>query len=1156
MGYVKSFVVCLFVSAALAFSGIPAMAGTDVLTETERQWLTGRAKIRIGVMDAWPPMNFLDDNGIPSGIGADYVREMNRLLDGRLEMVPGPFKTGMEMVKQGALDALMDITPKPERKKVFHFTRVYLDIPHVIVGPRDGAFYRSEEDLAGKTLALEEGFYNNTYFQNKYPDVKIRNYPDTARALDAVARGEADAYAGNRAIAAYIMEKELMAALRFHGRLQKPGSVLAIGVRKDLPELAAILDKALAAVSSSQKRRIMARYVSVTDRAERPTASQPPVMSYKNLVGLGVVLIVLIAAVFFILIKVIRQERVAVSFGSSWFRAMVVAGLSVFILVVAGLGLLLTERTRQAVLKDAESHLGLVLSLIQDRTDMWLEERTALMRRLGKDPQLVAVTRRLLEVPPDRQSLLASGALADARAFFRASPDIFRHIGFFIINPDRISIGSMRDANLGTRNLIADQYPELVERAFQGEAGFIPPMTSDVPLAGGGSRDGHPPTIFFISPVQDVDGKILAVMTLRIDPVRDLAKLTRSPGRWETDDVYAFDRGGRMISPSRFEGQLREIGLMGPDQSSSLTMEIRDPGGDLTQGFRPEKDAGEWPLTRMAEQALVLRHHMSDQGILNGVSGMGIDMDGYRDYRGVRVFGAWLWNRDLDMGLAAEIDVAEVMAGFKRIRMTVFAILGGTLALSVFSVLLVLVLGERTRKTLEKARNDLEETVAERTMALQENQERFAALLESAPDAMVVSDESGTIVLVNSRTEQLLEYDRSELLGESVDMLVPLDKRKDHPENRHRYLSDAGIRQKGAEGLELTAQSKCGSLISVEISLSPIESRSGTLVVASIRDITERKQAEEALRASEENFRQILESVGDGIFGVDTDGCVSFMNPSALRLLGYDADELIGRPIHDQIHHTHKDGNPFPVENCPMYLAYTRGDHAQVSNEMLWRKDGSGFDVEYSAVPMMKGRKISGAVITFRDITRRKEIESALASERKQLQNILDTSPVGVAIFTKHRVHFANPRFVDMFGVREGETVPELYVKPEERERVWKTLCGGSRIENREVKMYGKNRRIRDMLVTYMPMDIEGERGSLGWVLDITDRKRAEREIRDRFEELNRFRQLAVGRENRMIQLKEEINELARRLGEDARYKIVTAGDTMLSNTEESDGNA
>ena len=106
------------------------------LTDKELKWLTAHPKITIGVMDNWPPMDFIDSTGTPAGIGIDYIKAMNRFLGGRLTTVPGPFSENLQKVITGELNAIMDITPRPDRKKFLNFTSAYIDIPHVIVGPK------------------------------------------------------------------------------------------------------------------------------------------------------------------------------------------------------------------------------------------------------------------------------------------------------------------------------------------------------------------------------------------------------------------------------------------------------------------------------------------------------------------------------------------------------------------------------------------------------------------------------------------------------------------------------------------------------------------------------------------------------------------------------------------------------------------------------------------------------------------------------------------------------------------------------------------------------------------------------------------------------------------------------------------------------------
>lgn len=234
------------------------------LTDAERDWLARHPRIQVGIMDAWPPLNYLDQSKTPQGIGAEYLAALNKRLGGALVPVPAPFKENYDRVLNGHLDAIMDITQRPDREALFNFTRPYIVIPHAIVGRKGGEYFKNEQYLSGKTIALERGFYNVTYFKNNYPAVKIREFASTSEALDAVSRGEADAYAGNRAVIVYLIEKELLNNLRLMGKLTEPNSTLQFGTQKGNPLLASILDKALASMTSEEERAIRQKWLQET----------------------------------------------------------------------------------------------------------------------------------------------------------------------------------------------------------------------------------------------------------------------------------------------------------------------------------------------------------------------------------------------------------------------------------------------------------------------------------------------------------------------------------------------------------------------------------------------------------------------------------------------------------------------------------------------------------------------------------------------------------------------------------------------------------------------------------------------------------------------------------------------------------------------------
>lgn len=258
------------------------------LRPKDKIWLDKHPVIKIGIMNAWPPLNYVDTNGLPKGIGVDFLDEINKHLNGAIKIVPAPFVKNYNAVKEKKLDAVMDITPKKEREAFFHFTQPYLIIPHVIVGRKDGPYFNSVKELTGKKVALEKGFYNVSYFRKMNPGIIIKKYPSTSEALGAVSRREADVYAGNRTVAIYLMEQELITNLQLQGRIETPPVALSIGVRRDWPELASILNRLFDSFTPEKKSQIQQKWLSITMNPislsveERKWLKKNPVITVHN----------------------------------------------------------------------------------------------------------------------------------------------------------------------------------------------------------------------------------------------------------------------------------------------------------------------------------------------------------------------------------------------------------------------------------------------------------------------------------------------------------------------------------------------------------------------------------------------------------------------------------------------------------------------------------------------------------------------------------------------------------------------------------------------------------------------------------------------------------------------------------------------------------
>ena len=275
--------------------------------------------------------------------------------------------------------------------------------------------------------------------------------------------------------------------------------------------------------------------------------------------------------------------------------------------------------------------------------------------------------------------------------------------------------------------------------------------------------------------------------------------------------------------------------------------------------------------------------------------------------------------------------------------------------------------GKRAAQTV--IRDVTEQRMAER---------RFRDLLESAPDAMVIVNEEGRILLANKQTERIFGYEREELLGEPLGLLLPEAFRDRHAERVRHFFANPEARPMGT-GLELYALRKDGTEFPVEIGLSPIETSDGLLVTSTIRDVTEQKKAEQALRRSRQRWRSLVEHHPNAVF-ITIDGEVQYANPATASLFGADeSDALIGRSVFefllDEVHAT--------IRN--RIAMVERGEPTPALQHPLIGCDGVARIVEVSSVPIVyKGQE---AVQTVgRDVTEQHRYEERLVEAKDEAE--------------------------------------------------------------------------------------------------------------------------------------------------------------------------
>ncbi len=228
------------------------------------------------------------------------------------------------------------------------------------------------------------------------------------------------------------------------------------------------------------------------------------------------------------------------------------------------------------------------------------------------------------------------------------------------------------------------------------------------------------------------------------------------------------------------------------------------------------------------------------------------------------------------------------------------------------------------------------------------------------------------ILWANPCFEHMLGYNKREMTGQPT---------------QHNFISEEACREFGEQAYPLLHAGKIyhtrlehrrkdGSLIWVNVSGAMLSMTSGESLWTFL-DITDRKQAETALQNSNQRLNLLLDSMAEGAFGIDRQGHCTFVNQSFLRMLGYDrADQIIGRHLHELIHHSHRDGTNHAVSECSIYQSLSHHDGEHCADDVFWRSDSTALDVEYWSRPIENNGMISGAIVTFIDITRRREMEA------------------------------------------------------------------------------------------------------------------------------------------------------------------------------------
>jgi PAS domain S-box-containing protein len=276
---------------------------------------------------------------------------------------------------------------------------------------------------------------------------------------------------------------------------------------------------------------------------------------------------------------------------------------------------------------------------------------------------------------------------------------------------------------------------------------------------------------------------------------------------------------------------------------------------------------------------------------------------------------------------------------------------------------------------------------------------------------------------------------------------------------------------------------------------------------ALVVDVTEQREAERRLEQLQQQRTAILLAAGAGIYGLDLDGRVTFLNRAATLIAGWQEGDLIGQPMHPRLHHSHADGAPYDPEACPIYRTIKTGVSSRSDQDVFWRQDGTNFPVEYCSSPIqLEDGSVRGVVVTFRDITERRRTEQALRESEARFRAIFEQAAVGVAQIDTRTGRFlrVNRKYGEIVGLSETAMIESTFMALTHPEDLPADLDNMARLVAGKIRTFTMDKRyLRPdgstvwVALTVSPLWAPGEHpdAHIAVVEDITVRKQTEERL-------------------------------------------------------------
>lgn len=463
----------------------------------------------------------------------------------------------------------------------------------------------------------------------------------------------------------------------------------------------------------------------------------------------------------------------------------------------------------QDQLKD---NLFTVLATKLHLLNSWTEQHESNTRMWANTPSTRLAAQELVRIAnasksgPRYKSLQNAPPQQQLQDWFANVRENTHYQDFFIVDRQGYILASNSTNTLRESQPLSRQQI-FFDKIWQGHAALSQPEISEIPLPDAkGKLKAGLARQYVGAPVYDNRQRIIAALVYLLDPLQGFNNIFTRHNIHYQGEVFVFNQQGFFLSTSRFDNQMRQSGLL-KDRSSMLHLKVKLPG------FRSSATG----LNQLWDDNIALH------------------LDQYNNYRNMPVIGAWAWNKDLNLGIAVEFDAAAAKQNLTQVTVAMFGL--SVLLLGITSLFFYITQLQRKQRI---------------TQAL------LPSLVEASTEAMLSVNKQGRVIYANSRVSDLLGYEPDEIIGNSIEMLIPEALRDIHQHHRHQFMKNPQRRPMG-NGMELHAQHKNGDVVLVEVSLNPYSNKDDSGVTVSLRDVSVQEQLKSELSLFRGRLQHLVE---------------------------------------------------------------------------------------------------------------------------------------------------------------------------------------------------------------------------------------------------------------------------------------------------------